>query len=145
MRCLVFCAVILIALNAHSTEPESKTESQQFSPPFHVVEIAEAVRGKQEALGVEKFHAWIDVQYGRRIDWINACAWLKAQTEYVMKYYVPPQNGVDEYQYFCGISGTYSEASVEFLSEMDALVGELTRQFGGAIVRWVFAFRDVPE
>lgn len=107
--------------------------------------LTSAARAKQDELGVEKFHAWINVQYGMRIDWINACAWLEAQTEDVLKYYAPPQNGVDEYQYFCGISGTYSDASVESFSEMDALVGELTRQFGGAVVRWVFVFRELPQ
>lgn len=142
MRTLLFCCLTFVALGSYSVLARDTKEYLEFYPPFVLEDIAKLVQQQQDALDVAQFHTMITVQYGTRIEWINACAWLNAQTEGVMQFYLPAQNGTDESYYFCGISGTYDEASVDSLSAVQVLTNELTRQFGGAITRWMFNFHE---
>jgi hypothetical protein len=137
----LFCCTMFVALGSHANYA-ADSKILQFYPPFSVIDIAGHVRQKQDELDVAQFHTSITVQYGTRNEWTNACSWLKAQTEDVMRFYKPPQNGSDEHYYFCGISRTDDEASVESLTALHNLIGELTRQFGGSIIRWNFNFHD---
>ena len=145
VRTLLLCYIFAAAFDSYSAHAADTKESLVFYPPFSVVEIANRVQERQDALRVAQFRTMIGVQYGRRIEWINACAWLKAQTAKVMIFYKPPQNGSAEYHYFCGVSKVYREASDDSLSDLHTLINELTRQFGGATTSWNFDFREYLE
>jgi membrane-associated protease RseP (regulator of RpoE activity) len=142
MRTLLLCCITFVVLGSYPVHAGDTKKSLAFYPPFNVVEIAELVQQRQGALSVTQFHTMLTVQYGTRIEWMNACSWLNAQTEDVMRFYAPPQNDTDEFYYYCGISRTYTEASVDSLSVVHELTNDLTRQFGGAITNWSFSFRD---
>ena len=145
MRTLPVSCLFFIVVSPCSVDAAGQKRNLSFDPPFRVAEIVERVQQRQRELDIAQFHSAVTVQFGTRVEWSNACAWLTEQTEKVMQYYVPPQNGNDEYYYFCGPSGTYTGVSVDALSEVDQLVNDFARQFGGSIVRWVFIMRDISE
>ena len=142
MRTLLFFCIFFVAVSSGAVGAADQKEPLQFYPPFDLVEIAERVQRRQAELGVAEFRASVSVQFGTRTEWTNACSWLKEQTEQVLAFYVPPQNGNDEYYYYCVVSESYAEASVDALSSIDQLVRDFARQFSGAVKLWSIRFRD---
>ena len=127
------CLALFLSMPANATE---QSRRMVFYPPLDVAEVVASVQRRQKALGGPTIHLAVRVQFGTRDEWTNACSWMKAQRQRVSMHYVPRQAHNKETKYFCMVMEELDSLSEKTVHDLQRLIDDFTRQFGGAQHAW---------